>query len=93
MSTKSGEPLSNAAQELLQLEEKYSVGGFAPTPGFLVSGKGSTLIVCDPSLYQFLNWTTNIGIFRLTDRMSMEGKSSTLSPCLVPPTLDMAIPS
>lgn len=93
MSTKSGEPLSNTAKELLQLEEKYSVGGFAPTPGFLVSGKGSTLIVCDSSVYQFLNWTTNVGTFRLTDRMLMEGKLSTLLPCLVPLTLGMATPN
>ncbi|KAL2672132.1 hypothetical protein Neosp_012830 [[Neocosmospora] mangrovei] len=64
MSTKSGELISSAAQELLQLEEKYSVGGFAPTPGFLVSGKGSTLIDIDgKEIIDFVTMfsATNIG--------------------------------
>ncbi|KAF3807970.1 Ornithine aminotransferase car2 [Colletotrichum gloeosporioides] len=64
MALKTGEPLSSAAQKLMQLEDKYSVGGFAPTPGFLVSGKGSTLMDVDgKEIIDFVTMfsATNIG--------------------------------
>ncbi|KAG6989162.1 putative ornithine aminotransferase [Fusarium oxysporum f. sp. conglutinans] len=47
MAQKTGEPLSAATQDLLDTEEAYTAGGFAPTPGFIVSGKGSTMVDVD----------------------------------------------
>ena len=41
----SGKPLSQKVHELLKIEDAYAVGAFAPVPGFIVSGKGSTLVV------------------------------------------------
>ncbi|KAI8224412.1 hypothetical protein K4K54_005312 [Colletotrichum sp. SAR 10_86] len=64
MAMKTGEPLSSAAQKLMQLEDKYSVGGFAPTPRFLMSGKGSTLMDVDgEEITEFATMfsATNIG--------------------------------
>lgn len=37
--------LSKAAQHLLDIEAKYTVGGFTPLPGFFDSGKGAQLWV------------------------------------------------
>lgn len=42
---KAGEPLSAATRDLLAEDETYTAGGFGPLPGFVVSGKGSTLKV------------------------------------------------
>ncbi|RKK76285.1 hypothetical protein BFJ71_g16983 [Fusarium oxysporum] len=44
MATKTGEPLSDIVQKLMATEEKYTAGTFGSTPGFIVSGKGSTLV-------------------------------------------------
>ncbi|RKK79195.1 hypothetical protein BFJ71_g16304 [Fusarium oxysporum] len=44
MATLVGEPLSETVQSLMEMEEKYTAGTFGSTPGFIVSGKGSTLI-------------------------------------------------
>ena len=45
MAIKTGEPISAKVQDLLKMEKDYSVGAFASLPGFIVSGKGSTLVV------------------------------------------------
>ncbi|KAH6869525.1 pyridoxal phosphate-dependent transferase [Thelonectria olida] len=45
MATKTGEQLSEKTLELLKMEEDYAVGAFGSLPGFMVSGKGSTLVV------------------------------------------------
>ncbi|KAE8372001.1 pyridoxal phosphate-dependent transferase [Aspergillus bertholletiae] len=47
MISKKGEPLSGATEELLAMEEAYTAGGFGPTPGFIVSASGSTMIDID----------------------------------------------
>ncbi|KAF5011953.1 hypothetical protein FDECE_1959 [Fusarium decemcellulare] len=41
-------PLIAEALELEEMESKYAVGGLNPVPGFIVSGKGSTLVVMVP---------------------------------------------
>ncbi|KAF5010809.1 hypothetical protein FDECE_3052 [Fusarium decemcellulare] len=43
MVLKTGDPLSQVTQDLLATDEKYTVGGFGPLPGYIVSAKGSTL--------------------------------------------------
>ncbi|OGM47224.1 hypothetical protein ABOM_003987 [Aspergillus bombycis] len=43
MAYKQGEPLSTVTRDLLREEETYTAGGFGPLPGFIVSGKGSTM--------------------------------------------------
>lgn len=45
MATLTGEPLSETVQNLMDMEEKYGAGTYGSTPGFIVSGKGSTLVV------------------------------------------------
>ncbi|KAH7042270.1 pyridoxal phosphate-dependent transferase [Macrophomina phaseolina] len=45
METKIGEPLSAVTRELLADDEAYTAGGFGPLPGYIVSGKGSTMWV------------------------------------------------
>ncbi|KAK7422167.1 hypothetical protein QQZ08_009635 [Neonectria magnoliae] len=47
MATKTGEQLSDKVLELLNMEEQYAVGAFGSLPGFMVSGKGSTLVDVD----------------------------------------------
>ncbi|KAH7120365.1 pyridoxal phosphate-dependent transferase [Dactylonectria estremocensis] len=47
MACKSGEQLSEKTLELLKMEEDYAVGAFGSLPGFMVSGKGSTLVDVD----------------------------------------------
>ena len=37
--------LSEKTQELIELEHKYSAGGFQPLPAFFVEGKGAKLWV------------------------------------------------
>lgn len=39
-------PLSATVKRLMDLEDKYSVGGFTPLPAYFVSGKGALLKVC-----------------------------------------------
>ncbi|KAG6989217.1 Ornithine aminotransferase [Fusarium oxysporum f. sp. conglutinans] len=43
MAEMKGEPLSAVTRDLLAEEQTYTAGGFGPLPGFIVSGKGSTL--------------------------------------------------
>lgn len=43
--TLDGPPLAAKTVELLETENEYSVGGFAPIPAFFQSGKGSIMIV------------------------------------------------
>lgn len=45
MQLKTGEEYSKKSQELLEMMEQYSVGVFGAVPSFIVSGKGSTLVV------------------------------------------------
>lgn len=45
MASKTGEQLSEKTFELLKMEEEYAVGACGSLPGFMVSGKGSTLLV------------------------------------------------
>jgi hypothetical protein len=45
MATKTGEEYSTKSQELLKMMDEYSVGVFGAVPSFVVSGKGSTLVV------------------------------------------------
>ncbi|KPM39584.1 hypothetical protein AK830_g6980 [Neonectria ditissima] len=47
MATKTGEQLLEKTLELLNMEEQYAVGAFGSLPGFMVSGKGSTLVDID----------------------------------------------
>lgn len=49
MASKTGEQLSEKTLELLKMEEDYAVGAFGSLPGFMVSGKGSTLVVSNSS--------------------------------------------
>jgi hypothetical protein len=45
MQLQSGEEYSKKSQELLGMMDQYSVGVFGAVPSFVVSGKGSTLVV------------------------------------------------
>lgn len=45
MATKIGEEYSTKSLELMEMMNEYSVGVFGAVPGFVVSGKGSTLVV------------------------------------------------
>lgn len=45
MATKTGASYSARSQELLDMMEEHSVGVFGGVPSFIVSGKGSTLVV------------------------------------------------
>lgn len=40
--------LSKASQHLLDIEAKYTAGGFTPLPGFFERALGSQLWVCAP---------------------------------------------
>ncbi|CAI7654580.1 unnamed protein product [Penicillium bialowiezense] len=47
MATKIGEEFSTKSLELMEMMNEYSVGVFGAVPGFVVSGKGSTLVDVD----------------------------------------------
>lgn len=43
---KTGEPLSAGVQALQDIENNFTTGGYGALPGYILSGKGSTLKVC-----------------------------------------------
>jgi len=50
MAIKTGDKLSPTTQDLLDIDEAFTAGGFGPLPGYIVSGTGSTLTVSAISL-------------------------------------------
>lgn len=80
MATQAGEPLSQTVQGLMDMEEKYGAGTFGATPGFIVSGKGSTLIVSYYLTGSGVGRITVLTVHRCT-RMWTAKKSSTSSAC------------
>ncbi|CAH0028562.1 unnamed protein product [Clonostachys rhizophaga] len=57
------EELSEQTQALLDKKETYSVGGFGPLPGFIVSAKGSTLKDVDGK--EILDFAVTMGTVNL----------------------------